>query len=193
MADPDYFTLAEFRALPDMESADEGKVLAIAAYFTAIVERETGRCFVPRTITETLSGGWASAIVLKRADVVSVTTLIVDGSSVGTGTVAAGAGVLRYLDGTRWSNAAPDNVTVTYSAGDAAPPADIKDAVMWATRDRLLAQGDQNDVDIRKTSITTEYGTTSYVLPGENRPTGYPDLDALIASYKRSAPAYGFA
>jgi hypothetical protein len=64
---------------------------------------------------------------------------------------------------------------------------------MWATRDRLLGQGDMAGIDVRRTTVATEFGTTSYVLPGEKRPTGYPDLDALIASYIRTAPSFGFA
>jgi hypothetical protein len=95
--------------------------------------------------------------------------------------------------GTVWT-CGVSNVTVVYSAGDFATcPADIKDAVMWATRDRLLSQDARTGSDARKTTVNTEYGTTTYVLPGEKRPTGYPELDALIASYLRSTPSYGFA
>jgi hypothetical protein len=87
------------------------------------------------------------------------------------------------------------NVVVTYTAGRYTTcPDDIKDAVMWATRDRLLSQGDRAGIDVRRTSMSNDLGgTTTYLLPGEKRPTGYPDLDALISSYTRTTPSLGFA
>jgi hypothetical protein len=104
-------------------------------------------------------------------------------------------GRLRYKDGySRWSGSAVANVVVTYTAGlySACPP-DVKDAVMWAVRDRLLGQDDRAGIDIRKTSQSNDLGgVTTYILPGEKRPTGYPDLDAVIASRQRSlGPAAG--
>ena len=35
--------------------------------------------------------------------------------------------------------------------------------------------------------MTTEFGNTNYVQPGEKRPTGYPALDAAIAGYERTS------
>lgn len=194
MADPDYFTLAEFQLLPDLPSATEAEVLAAAAYFTEIVEREVGRPLVPRTFTETFSGCGSRQLVLGQPDIRSLTTVTVDGASVNVALLTAVSGVLQYLGGGLWSGATPSNVVVVYSAGKFATcPADIKNAVMWATRDRLLEQSNQAGIDVRKTSVSTEFGVTSYVLPGEKRPTGYPELDALIASYSRKVPSLGFA
>jgi hypothetical protein len=56
VADPDYFTVAEFTALPDCAGFQETPILAAAAYFTTIVEREIGEPFIQRTVTETLDG-----------------------------------------------------------------------------------------------------------------------------------------
>lgn len=200
MADPDYFTLAEFRLLPDMGSSttySDDQILAAAAYFTAIVEREIGEPFIPRTFTETLSGAGAYGLVLGQSHVRSIGSLTVGGTTVDTSLIDTFGGVLRYkanlYAGPVWTPGVA-NVVVTYVAGRySAAPADIKDAVMWATRDRLLGQSDQNGVDIRRTSLATDMGTVSYVLPGEKRPTGYPELDALIASYVRTTPSFGFA
>lgn len=194
MADPDYFTLDEFQALPNCGQFDETDVLAAAAFFTEIVEREIGEPFVKRTVTETLDGRGTDSLVL-GSPYVTLTSVAVGGSSVDVSGLTATSGVLRYsgYGGTAWAVGA-SNVVVTYQAGRwTEPPADIKDAVMWATRDRLMAHGDQNDVDVRRTSMTNDYGTTNYVLPGEKRPTGYPELDALIASYVRTTPSLGFA
>lgn len=194
---PDYFTLAEFRALPDMADDTvytDAKVDAAAAYFTAIVERELGTSLVPRTVTETLDGTGSSTLLLSTPYVRSVTSITVGGSIVDTAGIVSAGGVLRYTSpGFPWTSGVA-NVVVTYQAGQFDEcPADIKDAVMWATRDRLLSQADQSGVDVRKTSVSTDFGTTNYILPGEKRPTGYPDLDAAIAGRQRATPSLGFA
>jgi hypothetical protein len=57
---------------------------------------------------------------------------------------------------------------------------------LWAARDRLMSQGSQNGIDVRRTSVTNDLGgTIQYVLPGEKRPSGYPELDAVIGRWSR--------
>lgn len=197
MANPDYFTLDEFSALPDVDGFDGDQVNAAAAFFTEIVEREVGVSFVPRTFTERLSGTGSYGLVLGAQRVTALTSVTVGGSTVDVSSLDFTGGVVRYHSnvyaGPVWTPGV-SNVVVTYTAGYATCPADIKDAVMWATRDRLLSQSSQNGVDVRRTSMTNDLGgTVNYVLPGEKRPTGYPELDALIASYVRTTPSYGFA
>jgi hypothetical protein len=194
MANPDYFTVAELQALPDCSGFTEAQILPAAAYFVAIVEREVGEPMIPRTITETFSGGGRYALGLSYGTVRSLTTVTVDGQSVSTSELTANHGLLRYLDRTCWSSLEPENVTVVYVAGEYATcPADVKDACLWATRDRLLSQSDQSGIDVRRTSVNTDFGTTNYILPGEKRPTGYPELDAVIASRIRTETPLGFA
>ena len=66
------------------------------------------------------------------------------------------------MDGTTFPDTEPANVVVTYSAGEyATVPADIKGAVMWATRDRLLSEKSENGIDPRRTSMTTDLGGTT--------------------------------
>lgn len=196
MADPDYFTTAELQALPDCAGFSEAQILAAAAYFTSIVENELGVSLIHRTHTETLDGLYNLSLPLLSSYITAIDTVTVDGATVSTSLLAVDpSGRLRYKNGfTRWSGWAIGNVVVTYTAGlYAACPADVKDAVMWATRDRLLGQTDQSGIDIRKTSQSNDLGgVTNYVLPGVNRPTGYPDLDAVIASRQRAlGPAAG--
>jgi len=195
MANPDYFTVAELQALPDCSGFTEAEILPPAADFTETVEREIGAPMIPRSFTDTLDGAGLSALVLSQPRVRSLTTVTVDDASVTVGLLTANNGVLRYLDGTTFPDTEPANVVVTYSAGEyATVPADIKGAVMWATRDRLLSEKSENGIDPRRTSMTTDLGgTISYVLPGVKSPTGYPRLDAVIASYQRSTPPLGFA
>lgn len=195
MANPDYFTVAELQALPDCAEFTEAAILVAAAHFTAIVEREVGAPMIPRSFTDTLDGAGLSSLALSQPWVRSLTTVTVDDASVTVSLLTANNGVLRYLDGTAFPSTEPANVVVVYSASEyASVPADVKDAVMWATRDRLMSQSSQNGIDVRRTSVTNDLGgTTSFLLPGEKRPTGYPELDAVIASYARHTAALGFA
>lgn len=194
---PDYFTYTEFRALPDCSGTTftDAQIDSAAAYFTTIVEREVGEPFVPRTYTETFNGNGRYSLLLSVPYVRSLSSVTIGGTSVTPSSFAINNGVLRYLTYYTFSGTAPDNVVVTYTAGQYATcPADVKDAVMWATRDRLLSQSNSSAIDIRKTSVSNEFGgVTNYILPGEKRPTGYPDLDAVIASYSRNTTSLGFA
>jgi hypothetical protein len=193
----EYFTLAEIRALPDVteNGFSDAKIEAAAAHFVSIVEREIGAPMIPRSFTDTLDGAGRTALALSQPRVRSLTTVTVDGDSVTVGLLTANNGVLRYLDGTTFPSTEPANVVAVYSAGEYTTcPADMKDAVMWATRDRLMSQGSQNGIDVRRTSVTNDLGgTTQFLLPGEKRPTGYPELDAVIASYVRNTASLGFA
>ncbi len=200
MTDPDYFTLAEFRALPGCTGSTftDAQINAAASYFVQIVERETKCSFIPRSRVDNLRGDGSATLELSSADVRSLTSVTVAGVTVNVAGLDATSGLLRYATAsafgtTGWTCGAA--VVVNYTAGRYATcPADVKDAVMWATRDRLLGQSDAAGIDIRKTSQSNDLGgVTTYILPGEKRPTGYPDLDAVIASYSRSAPAIGFA
>lgn len=200
MADPEYFTLAEFRAMPDMSDTTkypEAAVLAAAAYITAIIERECGTSFIGRTVTGELCDGGNYGVVLSRPFVVSVTSATQDGVAVTDSLRVSGGVVQRFAAGsytqTQWSSGF-GNVAVTYVAGySSTPPADIKSAAMQGTRARLLEIASTSGVDDRRTSLSTEMGTVSFVIAGEGRPTGYPVVDEVIMGWKRKLDVFGFA
>lgn len=197
MADPDYFTLDEFRELPQMGDTDkysDDRINAVAASLTAIIEREVGTSFVARTVTETVDGPHHSTdLALRSPYVLALTSLSVDDAAVDSDAVTLRGGVIRYLAG-QWWTWGIGNVAVTYESGYSnEPPADIKEALMWAARDRLMATSATAGIDARRTSLITEQGTVNYVLAGENRPTGYPELDAAILGWKAKLSGFGFA
>jgi hypothetical protein len=200
MTDPDYFTLAELRALPDLSDTSrytDARCLAAAAYITAIIEREVRTSFIARTVTAEIHDGGTTAILLRHPHVRSVTSVTENGTAV-TDDVRAPSGVLRrfptgsyiplpWLPGV-------GNVSVTYSAGySATPPADIKEAAIQATRARLLTMDSQAGIEDRRTSLSTDQGTVNYVIAGEDRPTGYPEVDEVIMGWKRKLDVFGFA
>jgi hypothetical protein len=188
----DYFTLAELRALPDVteNGFTDAKITSAGEFMQAAVESACQASFVGRSTVETLDGTGGTTLRLKTPYVLSITSVTVDGVTL-TDQFTVDAGILeRRTSGTYtpqpWTRGRR-NIVVTYSAGySSTPPSDIKDAVMWAVRDRLITQGSQNGIDVRRTSVTNDIGgTIQYVLPGENRPTGYPELDAVIARWSR--------
>lgn len=196
---PDYFTLAELNALPNMSEAKytEARKEAAAAYIVGIIERVVGTSFVARTVTDEVHDGGGTSIVLASPFVRSVTSATVDGVAV-TDTLVARAGVLRrYATGSNvpltWA-AGSGNVKVTYTAGySATAPADIKEAALQATRYRLLATNSNSDMAARQSSVSTGDGVIQYVIAGQDRPTGYPDVDAVIIGWRDQLRAFGFA
>lgn len=187
---PEYFTLEEFRTLADMNNEDkypDEVVERAAAYVVGVIERVVGTSFVPRTFTRTLSGT-GSDVPLPSTFVLDVTTVSVsDEVQTGPFTVDNGALIGPWGRGTR-------NLSVTYEAGySEEPPADIKEAAMQATRARLLETSSNAKVSDRTSQMTNaDGGTTTYVLPGPDRPTGYPDVDAVIMGWRRRLFGFGF-
>lgn len=187
---PEYFTLDEFRDLTSMQDSakyPDATVERAAAYIVAVIERVVGTSFVPRTFTKTLSGT-GSEVVLPSTYILEVTGVSVGGDAqAGPFLVDNGSLIGAWPRGTR-------NVTVTYSAGySETPPADIKEAAMQGTRARVLDTASNSQVNDRTSQMTNEAGgTTTFVLPGVDRPTGYPDVDAVILGWRRRLFGLGF-
>lgn len=200
MTDPDYFTLVELRALPDMSGETEARILAAAAWAVGIIEREVGASFIARTVTAEIHDGGSGEIVLNEPYVLSVTSATEDGVAVTDTLRANGGGILRRFSGatsytpTTWTTGY-GNVAVTYQAGySSTPPADIKEAALAATRWHLLEGRASNVNTPRQTSISNEMGgTTSLAVAGTDRPTGYPEVDAVIVGWRNRLDVFGFA
>lgn len=194
---PDYFTLAEFRELPEMDDTtqySDDRVEEAAAYIVGIIEREVGTSFIARNVTETLDGT-GGAIPLSNWYVRSVTSATLNGVAV-TEALSVRAGAVRRTSGyasVAWPLGS-GNVSVTYAAGySATPPADVKEAAMRGTRAYLLETSSRAGVTDRRSSITSDQGTTTYVLAGKDHPTGYPSVDAVIVGWRDKLSIPGFA
>lgn len=195
-----YFTLPELRALPQVSDAvtyTDARCTAAGEYIEAVIERAVGTSFVERTVTAEVHDGGTYGIVLDSSHALSITSATEDGVAV-TDTLSVKGGLLyRFAAGatspTRWARGTR-NVTVTYKAGySTTPPADVKEAALKGTRAHLLATNSNAGVDDRRTSMNTELGTIQYVIAGEDRPTGYPEVDAVIMGWKSRLDNYGFA
>jgi len=195
---PDYFTLAELRALPDVDDTTkypEARVEAAAAHIVGVFEREVGTSFITRTIVDEAYDGGSDRIPLRRGYVQSVVSATEDGEAVTDDLIVRNGTVLR-VSGTSlipWA-AGYSNVLVTYEYGySTAPPADVKRMALKGTRLELLASAETSSANARRTSLSGEMGTESWVVAGENRPTGYPEVDACILGYKSRLNVGSFA
>lgn len=188
----EYFTEAELRALPQMSSTTtytSARIDAAAAYFVSIFERFCGVAFIPRTVTDERHDGGTVGITLHRRRPIAASAVTEDGVAV-TNTLRIDRGVLRQFSAgssvpIQWL-AGVENVAVTYTHGFSAIPGDVKEAALQATRARLLSTNSNAGVDDRRTSMNTEMGTVNFVIAGENRPTGYPEVDAVLLGYRAS-------
>lgn len=187
----EYFTEAELKALPDMSTETTPRIEAAAAWAVGVIEREVGTSFVARTVTDEVHDGGRGGIILRTPYVLSVTSVTEDGVAV-TDDLRARDGVLRRFSGATsftpnsWAGGY-GNVSVTYQAGySTKPPADIKEAALQATRWHLLEGRASNVTAPRQTSSTNDMGgTVNYAVAGEDRPTGYPEVDAVIVAWRK--------
>jgi len=205
-----YFTEAELRDLPQMSDTAKyttARVTSARLWIEGVIERKVGTSFEARSFTETVSGDEANTrgeVVLSRPYVLSVTAVTSNGAAFTAGQLAEivinPAGILirrtggTYGDGDSW-DAGVENIAITYTAGySATPPADIKEAAMSAARDWLLRRYGQQGVSDRAVSMQTEMGSTVFATANDlYRPTGLPDVDAVIMGYANRLDNYGFA
>lgn len=189
---PEYFTLAELNTLPNMGEGryTDARKEAVAAYVVSIIERVVGTSFVIRTITDERHDGGRNVISLRKRFATTAASATEGGAAV-TDTLTITHGVLRrFLSASEftpisWSSGV-GNVLITYQAGySATPPPDIKEAALLATRWRLIASNSNSDMNARQTSMSNEMGgTTQYAVAGVERPTGYPEVDAVIIGWR---------
>lgn len=195
----EYFSMDEFRTLPhmgDLAKYSNDRVEAVAGRVVATAEGSSGVSFVPREHVDIKSGTRANqaggSIVLMRRRAFEVTAVTQSGvplSPTELSELRVVKGVLRWYAGggtvpSSWEDGT-DNIVVTYHAGYETVPADIKEAVMQATRSLLLSGAANSALDARRTSLTTEAGTINFVIPGEGRPTGFPEVDEVLQRYRR--------
>lgn len=189
----EYFTSAEFRALPDMADVSkfsDTRVDEAAANIVKIIEREVGTSFIARTVTDEVHDGGVYEIILKKPFVLSVTSATENGVAVtDTLSVSTNGLLQRFASGSytpKFWRAGSRNLRVTYQAGySSTVPADVKEAAMRGTRAYLLETRDQAGVIDRRSTMTNDLGgSTTFVIAGKDHPTGYPQVDAVIVGWR---------
>lgn len=188
---PEYFTLPELRALPQMDNSSkytDARCEAAAAFVVAEIERVVGTSFVARTVTDEVHDGGRYELFPSRRPL-EITSATENGVTV-TDTLRVRAGrVLRYAAGSfspRVWVGGFDNIELTYESGYSdAPPANVKEAALKWTRYHLLATDSNSSMEARQTSATNDYGTVNFSVAGVDAPSGYPDVDAVIVGWRK--------
>lgn len=191
---PDYFTLEELRALPNVSDAarfSDARVEEAAAYLVGVIEREVGTSFVTRTRGPVVLDGGAAYLDLDpmARDLVLV---LIDGVNA-TSACRVRGGTLRRRDGIPFAPGT-ENIEVTYLSGySTEPPSDVKEMALLGTRAHLIATADGTLTTSRETGLQNDFGNITYAIAGKDRPTGYPEVDAMIVAWREKLQVFGFA
>jgi len=78
------------------------------------------------------------------------------------------------------------NVVVEYTYGYDAPPADLRQAFL--TYCRYLLLDTRSRIPDRASVMSTDMGTFQLVTAGFRRPTGLPEVDAVLNDYDQRLP-----
>lgn len=130
-------SLSEVKDYLNMTDTDINRDAELLSFLNAAVsaiEQRVGP-LTRRTVTEVHNGG-VSAILLRQPPVLSVTSVTESGSTVTGYSLSASAGVLTRVSGysrSVWTDGF-GNISVTYVAGRTLVPADLRQAVLEATK-----------------------------------------------------------
>jgi hypothetical protein len=175
-----YAELAEIRALQGLEDTVAYPTAALEsarAKAETLFEDETGMAWVPRYGRTAAVGDGTCVLLLEHYTPRVLTSVTIDGTAVADLT----AFDLEAYGGLTWTGTftSEARVVVEYSHGQDAPPEDLRHAALRYVRHLVL--GAESVVDERALSITNQAGQTiQLATASQRRPTGLPDVDAIL-------------
>jgi prepilin-type processing-associated H-X9-DG protein len=191
-----YVTLAELRALPNL--ADTAKftnaeLVAATDWFETLFEDYTGVAWVPRTATDERHSGNGNVVFLDHLFPRTITA-VRSYSDAATSTAYTAneladlrlepSGAIRR-NTLGWFTSAYGLIAVDYTHGWDAPPADVIEAAKVAIRAHLIDDYQAN----RQFAVSTEAGIIRTSQPGEGRPFGLPEVDAVANRRNHRCPS----
>lgn len=188
-----YVTLADIRALRSLTSPStypNARLIEVRSWFADRAESFCGVSFVPRYGRDVLDGDGSKAVYLSHSHPRVLEDAFVDSTE-----VTDLSDWELYPSGKVYRNDAGAfasgrrNVVIQYEHGYDAPPEDLREAALVAIRYKLL--GDQSGIPERATTMATEVGTFNLALAGANRPTGIPEVDAVLVNLSEKVPLVG--
>lgn len=188
----DYFTVDELRAAyPDLANANKFTVakLELARSFAEQwFEAAAHVAFVPRDVTETLTGAGGRNLFLSRwAAVRAVTAASIDGVDLTADELAELVtrphGVVERARRWPWGS----TIVVSYQHGYDEPVELAKTAVMMLAAEHAKP----STIPARATSVSTDLGSYRISQADATGKTGIPDVDAIIGLLGADKPATG--
>jgi hypothetical protein len=181
IADAYYVSLADIRAIPSLSNATSypnDKLEEARIWFEDKAEIFCGRAFVPRFGHEVLDGTGSDTIFLDHLNIRTLLYVKVNGvaqTGLTTWDLKRSGKVVRD---TGVFAAGELNVEVGFEYGLDEPDADLRAAALTAIKAKLL--GDRSGIPERALTMTTDVGGFTLALAGKDRPTGIPDVDAVL-------------
>lgn len=172
--------LREFdRSLADPARYTDAELTSLVEVVEAEIERHCGQAWNVRTVTDEFYVGDGTQVLrLRHRPLVAITAVTIDDTALDDLTVLRldkDGGRVLYTG--RWTWNAP--VLVSYTHGEAAPPADLLFAAKLVVRGRLNQT--RNPVTDRASKISPGDSTSWDVA--RTTPTGFPDADRIIDKY----------
>lgn len=178
-----FFTIAQLRAESDRfteANYPDATLEKARGWIETLAERHIGVAFVPTLAVETVTTVVGEPVALSRWPVTALTSATVDGSAKDTSSWT----VRRYGFVEDHQLAGDTDVAVIYEHGFDQPPPDLLDACLQAAAGRAKELSNRT-IPERASVLTTDVGTFSLALASEDRPTGYPAVDAVLNGYRR--------
>lgn len=182
-----YFPLAELRAernLSDTVKFTTAELARARAWAETVIERWVGVSFVRRYHRHHFAGDASSRLFLPHLFVTDVLAAELDGATLDVSAWTVEPFGRLHADTTfarpTFASPAP-NGWVAYAHGLDAVPVDVAEAAKDMARHHLLE--DQSGRPVL--SVGNELGgTTRFGFAGDDRPTGYPDIDVVLNHYR---------
>lgn len=185
-----YFSIAELSVMDGCQGKDLTQYIEARQIAESTIETYCEVAFVPRYARELHSGNNRDCLLLDRMYPRTLIAVSVDGSpQTLTGWTLNATGLLRTGGSVFIAGTAGENVTVEYTYGLDFPPPDLKRAALRYARHVLLTE--LSTVPDRANLMTTEFATFRLQTADEmrDRPTGLPEVDAVLNRYRDDLPA----
>jgi hypothetical protein len=156
-------------------------------------EDATGVAWVPRHDRQVLFGDNTTQLLLRWARPRSLIAVTVNGTAVTDLTTFSlyDTGIIERQTGVVWTRGVTStgNVTVEYTHGYDRPPEDLRQAFLAYVR--YLVLDTTSRIPDRASSYSTEFGTFQLVTAGFLRPTGLPEIDAVLNEHSHRVAGIG--
>lgn len=191
-----YATVADIRALDGLSDTavyPDATLTSGIAFATDLIDDYCGTSFEAKAFSVTRDGTGRIDLYLGVLFVASLTSVLIDGSSVPVGSfLARPEGVLVRTDGIFTPSLYGLNVIVAGTAGATATPAE---EIKWAARTiaRQYALELHSRIPSRALQVSNELGQFEMRAQagGQGRPTSLPDVNAVLNRNKHKAGNMG--
>jgi len=176
------YSLTALRERRGLESFPTATLLAERDRITDLIEEHTGLVWCPQFDIEEFIGHGTYRHVMVGRPVRTIRSITIDETAVDLTSADIDVDPVSGVISGAWFCGL---CSIGVEHGTDAPPADLRDAALTASADRLLRSS--NTISARARSITNDMGITQQLsYAGEDHPTGLDEVDAVIVKHSRA-------